>query len=332
MALTTDEIIARQGYINASEVANLLSIYLPEKYGELYAYSSFKGEIPFETKYCLLHQKLLTKEQIEVWSLITKTKAMQEGNQNEKELIETFCQENGYTLLQTQARLTKDNLGASLDAIIQDPISEEKFALEVKYMQAGSIDIKKFTQKINRYKLQVQLQLYCSGLPKGFLYISNKRLINETYEIFCDTSIVEDIKTATEMFFADLETLKEDKFYIEPDFTIERDTQMHGLIEYNYSPKITTIEEAIKLYHCFETHAKLFEKAKDFLKDNLVGDVEFGGKTYYVAKTQESIYETEEEVVNKKEELIAKFHKDIDKLVVGSVKSPARSQIKVKKV
>lgn len=332
MALTTEEIIARQGYINASEVANVLSIYLPEKYGHFYSYSSFKGEIPFETKYCLLHQKLLTTEQVEVWSFITKTKAMDAGNTNEPIFIERFCKDNAYNLLQTQPRLIKENLGASLDAIIQDPITDEKFALEVKYTKATDINDEKFTQKIDRYKLQVQLQLYCSGLKKGFLYISNKRLINETYEIFYDESIVEDIKTATAMFFADLEKLKEDNLYIEPDFSVERDTKMHGLIEYNYSPKITTIEDAIKLYHCFKIHADLFEKAKDFLKDNLVNDIEFGGKTYYVAKTQESIYETEEEVENKKQELAKKFENDVAKIAVGNIKASARSQVKVKKV
>ena len=291
---TTENLLERQTRINASEVPDLLALYLPEKYGMLATYQDYFGEeIEFNSKYTLVNTKLLTSKQIETWQMVTTTKHTKRGQQNEANIIQDFCDKNGFGLVSTGQNFIKDGFAATPDAIIDD--LGTLLTLEVKNPEQATQDIGDV--KFLRYVIQVQVQLFCTGYKNGYIHISPVEGAILTKKLALDPNIIQDIKTAADLFWQDVAKQKQDPIYLEPNSNINRDLKMQVVMDPQI--KIQKIEEAIS-YLDFKDFAKKYEEAQEFLKIHLSEETKHGEYIYSI-KTDPDLIWTVDSVLLERE-------------------------------
>jgi len=322
---TIEWLQARQQVVNASEIASILAIYLPEKYGHFYSYSQYGDrETPYNTKYQLLWNKKFTKEQLELYKLATTNKKMLEGLVREHAIIQNFCERESYDLVlcevnpEEQERFVKDGFGATMDAIVKDCF-DTKYALEVK----GPNNDENIIDKAERYTLQVQLQLYCAELENGFLYLEPKYGDNNSVikQVKLDLSIIEDMKIASKLFWEDMGRIE----LYKPDFSVEGDCIVYAILNgIKVKPKLLPMDEAIALSIGLKMLAKVHEDVHKFVKDNLGETGLVIGDTHYKIVKADDILYTEESIMAEKER--------VQKLCVGDLKKSGNRNLKVLKV
>jgi len=267
-------LVNRQQYINASEVADILSVYHPNKYSDITSYTDYFGkETKYNTKYRLLHNKLLNLEQIKIWDYVNDTPNTRRGKKNESQIILEACKYFGFRDTNGNTDNTiKNGLSATADAILECPLSGDKYTLEVKNPKL--VDF----VGLKRYEIQIQIQLYVNNLQNGKLFIKVED--DENYQaknIKFNNEIIDDILKVKDIFWSDVEKLKANNDYILPDLYDKKDVIMLNIVDKKERNK--NLEEAMANFIFLEDFAKNFNKAQDFLKAFLTEDRHFDNIT-----------------------------------------------------
>jgi hypothetical protein len=298
-----DWLSERQKYVTASQIPDILSVYLPDKYGHLSFYEDWRGnKRAYTSKYYLLHEKLLNPEQLTKLNALTKNANTTRGLKNEQAIINLACEKLGFTPVESNKILfNKDNLASTPDAILIDPITNDKITLEVK--NPNLID----NSRLERYKLQVQVQLYTTECLKGYLFVKSENQESILETIILDKQILNDIQRATEMFNNDLFKLKNNLNAVLPDETFEKDVIMKNIVDTNFN--IANIEEAAAAYIHLKDFAKRYEKAQEFLKQHIDNEYTFNNVIIRKEKANDIIW-TQHEI----DDEIIKLQKNIAEL------------------